>query len=146
MLHNFWLTANSLPKPRCIYSEFNADFDKKKVQNLHFFGWFAHFKVFDFFPSISREFHEFQILKSPFLGQFLTLKNMVEFFSKFELFEFFRNQVWDKQISGTSLEVTLIKLKIKLKIFVQDLLHWFMNSLILVHIQETVFIQSECSN
>ena len=56
----------------------------------HIFFKFAFFggtvptlKFLIFFSSISREFHKFQILKSRFLGQFLTLKNMVEIFFRF---------------------------------------------------------------
>ena len=54
--------------------------------------------------------------------------------------------IWTDSINRTSLVITLKKLKIKLKIFVLDLLRWFMNSSIRVHIQENVNIKWSASS
>ena len=84
MLHNFWLMDQKLFWLGCMHTEFYADSDAKWV-----FSKFSIFQVniplrnFELHFAIFRKLRRQKKSKFHFLGQFLTLKNMVT--------KFFRN-------------------------------------------------------
>ena len=100
MLHNFWFMASKFPNVPCPVTEFYADSDEIiSFSKFWFFLVVCPKYSFELVLAILRKLRGRKISKFRFSGSiFNAQKYGGKIFPKFELFGFFRNQVWDPPI------------------------------------------------
>ena len=110
MLHNFWFMDPKLFQMGCLQSQFYADYDEK-ISFPKFWVFQVNIPIlsFDFFFSNFSKIAWAKISKFRFIGQFLTLKNMVT--------KFFQNSNFSDFLGIKSEISHLDKIKLNSQIF-----------------------------